>query len=127
MGAFRPGARAILNAGDAVSIARAPTLAQQPHWFAQPRTTRTLEPCAELERLTAIVGDHRLIERAKVKPRSTRSHRTCRAMHNRLNPRPRPAGAVELGVPPARFIAAIPNLTLPDGRYDRIALAGGQR
>lgn len=128
---FARGARAILNAGDAVSNERALPLEQQPHWFA---ATAAHEPHAEhaapypeLERLTAIAGDHRLLERANGETVEYEIASHVPGMHNRLNLAAAAAGAVELGVPPARFIPAIPNLTLPDGRYDRIALAGGQR
>ena len=65
---------------------RAPTLAPAPHWFAARAATTARRTVRELERLTAFVGEHRLIDRAR-RPQRRRTTIDLRVpgMHNRAN------------------------------------------
>lgn len=124
---FSRGASAVLNAGDEVSIARAATLPAPPRWFAAVAS----EPAPELrpvfERLTALIGEHRLLERAGGETAEYSVETHLPGLHNRINLAAAVAGALELGISLERLIAKIPTLHLPQGRYDRIAVEGGPR
>jgi UDP-N-acetylmuramoyl-tripeptide--D-alanyl-D-alanine ligase len=118
---FSAGAHAILNAADEVARRQAPSLEAPAHWFA---VAAALDDVAELEPLTAIVGDrllHRDQSRSVESPVDVRLPGT----HNRANLAAATAGALELGVPFERLAGEIPQLRLPQGRYDRIDVEGG--
>ena len=122
-GLFSGGARAVLNARDEVSLARAPSLREAPHWFAATDDDRistggktTLLVGAT--RLIAIDGD-RSVERA-VDARLP-------GAHNRANLVAAIAAARELGVPLDTIVATVPHVTLPKGRYEAIDLPGRPR
>lgn len=120
---FAGGARAILNGADSVSRQRAPGLAAVPHWFAA--DLASLESSADLEVLTGFAGPNRLIHRRR--ERTVELDVTVRVPgeHNRANLAAAVAGAIELDVAPERLVDAIAGVRLPEGRYDRIPIAGG--
>lgn len=124
---FERGARAILNAGDPVSIAKAATLGDAPNWFAAEE--RALGPQsihAELTPITALAGD-RLIRRDRETTAQYPVDVRVPGLYNRANLAAAIAGAVELGVTMDRLLPEIPKLHLPEGRYDRLGGAGGLR
>jgi UDP-N-acetylmuramoyl-tripeptide--D-alanyl-D-alanine ligase len=116
---FSRGARAVLNANDLVSRRRAGSLAAPPRWFAASELD-----AGDAQPLTAFAGD-RLVHRSG--GRTVEYHADVRVpgLHNRANLAAAIAGALELDVPLERLVAAIPELRLPQGRYDRLPAAGG--
>jgi len=122
-GLFSGGARAILNARDEVSLARAPSLNDAPHWFAATDDERM----STGGKTTLLVGTDRLI--AIEGDRETERAVDVRlpGAHNRANLAAAIAGALELAVPLETIVAAIPRLTLPKGRYEAIDLPGRPR
>jgi len=118
---FSGGARAVLNATDAASRRRAPTLARPPHWFAAGRTS--LDD-AHLEPLTAVVGDRIVHRRASGETERYVDVRLP-GTHNHENLAAALAAALELGLSLDQVLPAIPSLTLPHGRYDRLAVGSG--
>jgi len=129
-GLFSGGARAVLNAADAVSRRRASTLARPPHWFAAGRTAlRSVD--FEMTPLTAIIGD-RVVHRSPAIKAERHLDLVERnvdvrlpGMHNRANLAAALAAALELGLSLDQILPAIPSLTLPSGRYDRLAVGSG--
>lgn len=118
---FGEGARAILNACDEVSLQRAPTLAQPPHWFA---ATDAGAPSAG-GRTTLLLGRSELADgEAGAQERRAVDVRLPGA-HNRENLAAAVAGARDLGVSLDDVVAAIPTLHLPPGRFERISALGG--
>ncbi|HLX26347.1 MAG TPA: UDP-N-acetylmuramoyl-tripeptide--D-alanyl-D-alanine ligase [Candidatus Cybelea sp.] len=120
---FAHGARAILNAADAVSRRRAPSLDAVPHWFAADLSS--VETRADLEVLTAFAGPNRLVHRRGARALEFDVAVSVPGAHNRANLAAATAGALELGVAPERLIDAIARVRLPEGRYDRISIGGG--
>jgi UDP-N-acetylmuramoyl-tripeptide--D-alanyl-D-alanine ligase len=121
---FGEGARAILNARDVASIRRAPALPEIPHWFfAGPPD----ENVPLYGRVTALVGTHQWIEIDGERERFADVDVRVPGVHNRANLAAAIAAAIEFGVPPARIVQTIPNLSLPSGRYERIELPSGVR
>jgi UDP-N-acetylmuramoyl-tripeptide--D-alanyl-D-alanine ligase len=116
---FSQGARAILNAADAASRRRASRLAQRPRWFAAERAALEVEP------LTAFDGDRRLIHRTGGKSSEHAVNVRVPGLHNRANLAAALAAALELGVSFEQLLPAIPEVRLPEGRYDRISVKGG--
>lgn len=122
-GIFSDGARAVLNAADAVCRRRAVTLAQAPAWFAAEQTS--LDVQLGLDPLTAIIGDRRLVHRSGGRATEWEAEIRVPGLHNRANLAAAIAAAIELAVPLDRIVAQIPMLRLPQGRYDRVAAQGG--
>ncbi len=120
---FSDGARAVLNAADAVCRLRAATLAHAPAWFAAEHSSLDAE--LGLEPLTAIFGDRRLVHRSGGHTTEVEADIRLPGLHNRANLAAAIAGALELGVPLDQLVAQIPTLQLPRGRYDRVAAKGG--
>ena len=117
-GLFSHGAQAILNAADAESNARAATLSAPPVWFG----------VGEPQKPGIWLGDDGVLrvnagERAQEVPVSVR----LPGRHNRENLAAAIAGALTLGVPAGELARAVPSLTLPEGRYQTIAVAGKPR
>ncbi len=121
-GLFGGGARAVLNAGDAASIMRAPSLVAPSHWFFA---------CDEganapvHHRITALVGTHRLVELDGAHERAWPVEVRVPGLHNRANLAAAIAAATEFDVGIDAMVAAIPELALPSGRYQRIPLRDG--
>lgn len=124
---FERGARPVLNAADAVSVARAATLSDPPHWFAALEDAAAFDKLVHFERLTAVVGRNRLLLRRSGKTLEYDVETRVPGLHNRQNLAAAIAAALELGALPEAMIAAIPTIQLPPGRYDRIFLEGGPR
>ena len=122
---FARGARAILNAGDAVSRRRAPTLDRSPHWFAAEQSS--LDPDVGLEPLTAFVGERRLLHRSGGRSVELDADLHLPGLHNCANLAAATAAALALNLPLERLVREFPTLRLPQGRYDRVPLEGGVR
>ena len=120
---FSRGARAVLNAADVTCRRRAATLAHAPAWFAAEQSSLDAE--LDLEPLTAILGDRRLVHRSRGHTTELEADIRLPGLHNRANLAAAIAGAVELGVPLDQLVAQIPTLRLPHGRYDRVDAKGG--
>ncbi|HMF28459.1 MAG TPA: UDP-N-acetylmuramoyl-tripeptide--D-alanyl-D-alanine ligase, partial [Candidatus Cybelea sp.] len=120
---FACGARAILNAADAASRRRGPSLAGAPHWFAAELSS--VESPSSLGVLTAFLGSRRLVHRSPGKTIEVDVDVRVPGEHNRANLAAAIAGAIELGIAPERFAEAISGVRLPEGRYDRIPITGG--
>jgi UDP-N-acetylmuramoyl-tripeptide--D-alanyl-D-alanine ligase len=119
---FSTGARAILNARDVASIRLAPLLDAPPHWcFAG-------DPADNVPiygRVSALLGSRCWIEIDGERERSHAIDVRVPGAHNRANVAAAIAAAVEYGVAPEQIVQAIPQLELPHGRYERIALSDG--
>jgi len=123
-GLFSGGARAVLNARDEVSLARAPSLAQTPHWFA---AIAEGEPISTGGTTTLLVGADRWIE---IDPDGVVERAIdvrLPGAHNRANLAAAIAAALDLGVPVESILAAVPHASLPKGRYEAIDLPGRPR
>jgi UDP-N-acetylmuramoyl-tripeptide--D-alanyl-D-alanine ligase len=124
---FERGARAILNAGDPISITKAATLGDAPHWFAaEERTPVPQSIRADLTPMTALTGDQ-LIRRVGDTTTEYLVDVRVPGLHNRANLAAAVAGAVELGVTIEQLLPEIPKMQLPEGRYARLGGAGGLR
>ncbi len=124
---FSQGARPILNAADAVSVARAPSLEKRPHWFVARDDDATGGPAA-FGHLTAVVGRSRLVgfdDGAIAFDR--RIDASIPGAHNRANLAAAVAGALELAVPLDAIVDLMPQLRLPTGRFESFEMAGGWR
>lgn len=119
---FSLGARAVLNLSDEVSRERAPTLSQPPRWFYA--GDRELE----MERpLSALLGGGRLLVLDASGKRHERAVDVRLAgSHNRANLAAAIAVALEFGVPLDDVADAVPSLSLPPGRFERLALGSVQ-
>lgn len=117
---FRDGAKPIVNASDAASRARAQSLAVPPHWFsAGPADEiRGLARVTRLDRSAAIDidGDSKAERPVAVRVPGT---------HNVANAAAAAAAALELDVAFDAIVRALPNLEMPAGRYQRLALSNG--
>lgn len=121
---FGLGARAVLNAQDAVSTERAASLTEPPHWFAALDGAASFAAPA---RATALLGRNRLIECARGATREYAVDVRLPGSHNRANLAAALAGALEVGAGLEPMIAALPDLELPEGRFQSIRLAGRPR
>jgi UDP-N-acetylmuramoyl-tripeptide--D-alanyl-D-alanine ligase len=121
---FGLGARAVLNAQDAVSTERSASLAEPPHWFAALDDGAAFAPDA---RATALLGRNRLIDWTGGAAREYAVDVRVPGGHNRANLAAALAGALEVGADLESMIAALPTLELPEGRFQSIQLAGRPR
>ena len=122
-GIFSRGARAILNLADEASHRRSLSLSKPAHWFyagehaiAPPAGARACE----------IVGRSELLVTDAVS--KTTAHAIdvrLPGAHNRANLAAALAAALDLEVTAEMLVGAIAALELPEGRFQRIALAGG--
>ncbi|HVA27816.1 MAG TPA: UDP-N-acetylmuramoyl-tripeptide--D-alanyl-D-alanine ligase [Candidatus Baltobacteraceae bacterium] len=119
---FDTGARAVLNAGDSASLARAPSLREAPHWFIATEVDGNIPFNG---RITALVGTVQLLDISSGAHRSVDVDVRVPGKHNRENLVAAAAAALELGVALEELAAVIPDLTLPRGRYERIELVTG--
>jgi UDP-N-acetylmuramoyl-tripeptide--D-alanyl-D-alanine ligase len=124
---FVAGARAVLNADDAVSCERAATMRGQAHWFVAAPEGGSLERYERLQTLTALVGDRHLLTRAEGRALAVEVHLRVPGEYNRANAAAAIAGALELGVPLGDLAPRLSDLQPPAGRYDSIAIGGGIR
>jgi len=119
---FSTGARAILNARDVASIRRAPSLLRPAHWFFAG------EPGTDIPghgRVTALHGSRHWVEIDGDRERTYEIDARMPGLHNRANLAAAIAAALELGVDPVQIVDEIPEIELPSGRYERIALPTG--
>jgi UDP-N-acetylmuramoyl-tripeptide--D-alanyl-D-alanine ligase len=121
---FSEGARAVLNADDAVSVARAPELPRMPHWFAARDDGQDVDRTG---RTTAVIGRHRVIDTEGSNSKEIPVNVTVPGTHNRANLAAAVAGALELGVRLESMTETIAHLRLPEGRFESIAMPGGWR
>ncbi len=121
-GIFETGAAAVLNAGDAESVARAPSLRGPITWFG----TAGGSPAAA-ERAVYIMrateGDALLaVGKDDEDSGAFGIELPIAGEHNRENVAAAAAAAVALGFAPSAVAHAISSLVLPAGRYERMAL-----
>jgi UDP-N-acetylmuramoyl-tripeptide--D-alanyl-D-alanine ligase len=118
---FSTGARAVVNARDAASIRRAPTLAHRPHWFFAGESRHEIPTTG---RVTAICGSV-LLDSDGPNERSVAVDVRVPGAHNRENLAAAIAAALEFDVDLDAMAAAIPGIILPEGRYQRLRLPSG--
>jgi UDP-N-acetylmuramoyl-tripeptide--D-alanyl-D-alanine ligase len=123
---FALGARAVLNAHDAASVARAPALDRPPHWFLAGNDGAAGADAHG--RVTTLLDSNRLIE-AKDGRRvfDAAVAVSVPGAHNRANVAAAIAGALELSVELDDIVATLPNLRLPPGRFESFDMPGGWR
>ena len=122
---FDGGARAVLNAGDLISQARADSLAELPHWFGtEDDIAPRLHPNA---RSTSIIGRTCLVDRRGDLADERAIDVRIPGQHNRANLAAAVATALELGVDLDRMVAGIPSLSLPGGRFESTVLPNQAR
>jgi UDP-N-acetylmuramoyl-tripeptide--D-alanyl-D-alanine ligase len=120
-GIFATGALPILNADDAVSRSRAPSLQRQPEWFAARAGDAAMREDLGA-RQTIVVGRKRLVVHESSGTRSFDISCDLPGDHNLANLAAAAAGALALGVNAERVAESIAGLALPEGRYDRTAI-----
>ncbi len=124
---FDRGARAVLNAEDAVSQERAASLGQDAHWFAAVDTASQLGGYGDLPSLTALIGaDHAMYADATSSQELAVDVRVP-GRYNRANLAAALAAGVALGASFEGLATRLADVHLPRGRYDSIALLGGVR
>jgi UDP-N-acetylmuramoyl-tripeptide--D-alanyl-D-alanine ligase len=111
-----------VNARDEASMRRAPSLAERPHWYCACEIDGTVPVSG---RVTALLGNSQLLDFDGARERSTAVNVRVPGRHNRENLAAALAAAIELGVDLDVLAASIPDLQLPSGRYERIALENG--
>lgn len=114
-GLFGTGAQAVLNAGDAVSTIRAVSLRVPPKWFGS--GAASFPGTYVLDRSTLDLTDRNPPVRSTI-------DLGIPGKHNRENVAAAIAAARIVDVPLAAIVAAVPQLRLPRGRYERIEIAG---
>lgn len=119
---FGQGARAVLNAGDAASIRRAPDLRRSVHWFIAVAEDGDIPTNG---RVTAIAGTRHLLEIDGGRMRTYDIDARLPGAHNRSNLAAASAAALEFGVEADALAASIADLTMPSGRYERLVLPSG--
>ena len=118
-GLFCTGARAILNARDVASIRRAPSLATPSHWFFAGEVGGDIPMHG---RVSALSGAQQWLEIDGDRDDHYAIDARVPGLHNRANLAAAIAAAREHGIEPRQIVAAIPQIELPSGRYERIAL-----
>jgi UDP-N-acetylmuramoyl-tripeptide--D-alanyl-D-alanine ligase len=122
---FSHGAHAILNARDEVSLARARSLAQPPHWY---DASSSADELRVEGRLTAIRDGERLIDTDGDRVLcDLPAHTTVPGAHNRMNAAAAAACALELGVAANDVATTLSELHLPSGRFETFEMRGGWR
>jgi UDP-N-acetylmuramoyl-tripeptide--D-alanyl-D-alanine ligase len=119
---FGTGAKAILNARDVASITRAPSLAHPPHWFFAGEPNDNVPVYS---RVSALAGTQRWIEIDGEREELYAVDVRVPGVHNRANMAAAIAASVELGVDPLQIARAAADVTLPQGRYERIPFGDG--
>ncbi len=118
-GIFSTGASAVLNVADATSRAWARKLAAPPTWFALDAET---DGVALGGNVVALCGRERLIVFDAGGARGYDCALAVAGDHNRRNAVAAVAAALALRVPASAIAPALRTLTLPAGRYERLAL-----
>ena len=120
-GLFSTGAIAILNVADQESRSRVGQLARAPGWFGAGESVfeTVLLPATLIPARDAIVFAD--AAGAETLPMTT----SLPGDHNLSNLAAAATAARAVGMTPAAIVEAIPKLTLPPGRYERMALPGG--
>jgi UDP-N-acetylmuramoyl-tripeptide--D-alanyl-D-alanine ligase len=122
---FSRGAKAMLNVRDDVSVARARSLAQPPHWFDASSSADALRVDG---RCTAVRDGTRLIDadgdRVLADVAITLN---VPGAHNRANAAAAAACALELGAGVHDVATALSDLQLPSGRFETFEMHGGWR
>jgi len=116
-GLFSGGAQAVLNAADAESSRRAPTLPNAPVWFGvgEPRL-----PGVWIDRDRLAITAGVATQRVPINVRLP-------GAHNTFNLAGAIAAALLLGVTPDEVASCAPSLTLPEGRYQTFEISGKPR
>jgi UDP-N-acetylmuramoyl-tripeptide--D-alanyl-D-alanine ligase len=120
-GLFSRGARAVLNADDDVSRARAGSLDRPAHWFA---AGESIARWASFDRVTTVTADT-LIDRDGSQTLQRDIAIRFPGRYNRCNLAAAAAAALELGIPLDAVAPAIAGLQLPAGRYAHVTLRDG--
>jgi len=121
---FEAGARAVINADDAVSVKRAPSLSHAPHWFAAREENAQFQPQG---RMTAVIGRSRVVDIEGGKTAEAAIDVAVPGAHNRANLAAAFAGALELGAELEPMAALVPALRLPEGRFESFRTPSGWR
>lgn len=121
---FGKGARAVLNARDPASVARAAKLGQPAHWFAAVEKNQQAPSRA---RLTLLRDANRVIDRNGDQSAELDVDVTVPGAHNRANAVAAIAGALELDVPLESMGSALADLRLPEGRFESFRMPAGWR
>jgi UDP-N-acetylmuramoyl-tripeptide--D-alanyl-D-alanine ligase len=121
-GLFSKGARPVLNAEDAVAIARGALLGGV-HWFA----ACDGDPPQRKGRMTALIGRSRVIDRNGATSSEIEVDVGVPGAHNRANAVAAVAGALELDVPLDAMRDVIGKLKLPEGRFESFRTPAGWR
>jgi UDP-N-acetylmuramoyl-tripeptide--D-alanyl-D-alanine ligase len=119
---FSTGARAILNAQDVTSIRRAPSLARPAHWFFSGTVGGDIPMHG---RVSALAGAQHWLEIDGDRDDAYTIDARVPGAHNRANLAAAIAAARQHGIEPLQIVEAIPQIELPSGRYERIALPSG--
>ncbi len=120
---FGSGALAVINARDIASMTRAPGLAHRPHWFFAGNERSEIPTSG---RVTAICGTQLVdIDIDSEIDRSIDVEIRVPGAHNRENLAAAAAAALELDVDLDAIASSIPDLSMPEGRYERMQLRNG--
>ncbi len=120
---FERGALAVINARDVASMTRAPGLAHRPHWFFAGNERSNIPTSG---RVTAVCGDELVdIDIDRAHDRMLSIDVRVPGAHNRENLAAAAAAALEFDVGLEAIAAAIPDLSMPQGRYERMQLPSG--
>jgi UDP-N-acetylmuramoyl-tripeptide--D-alanyl-D-alanine ligase len=115
---FGGGARAVLHAKDAASRERAPSLGAPPDWF-DAIAAGDATPTARNGMVVALRGADELVIATPSGASSYPVRSTLPGEHNRTNAAAACAAAVALGLRAEAIAAAVADLRLPQGRYER--------
>ena len=127
-GIFSSGGHAVLNVHDTVSRERAHRLKDGITWFGAAREDLVLaggERFVSLARTSVFQSaDVLSIETHSGSVATYETEISVPGGHNRVNVAAATAGALALGIDPGDIAKALPHLTLPAGRYERIEAGG---
>lgn len=113
-GLFASGARAVIGLADPASRARAGSLPQTPQWFGIDD-----EAVPATEHAAIVNGTHELVVHERGDVRRYPIDVRVPGDHNRANIAAAIAGAIAIGIDPARLAPHVGALELPHGRYEK--------
>ncbi|HET7815610.1 MAG TPA: UDP-N-acetylmuramoyl-tripeptide--D-alanyl-D-alanine ligase [Candidatus Baltobacteraceae bacterium] len=117
-GLFAYGAQAVLSAGDAESMQRAPSLESPPFWFGSSPSSAP----------GVWIPDSRtMVLTVSTQPESYAIDLHLPGAHNRTNLAAAIAAALLAGADIRQIVECIPTLTLPSGRFETITIEGAPR